>query len=57
MTKQETVNFIRSSLSQAIKWDGSSGGVIRMVILTKEGIERLIFYPEETYLIPKAHEI
>ncbi|CCF57631.1 hypothetical protein KAFR_0C06350 [Kazachstania africana CBS 2517] len=47
MTKDETVNFIKHSLSQAIKWDGSSGGVIRMVILTKEGVERLIFYPDE----------
>ncbi|ODV96505.1 hypothetical protein PACTADRAFT_49837 [Pachysolen tannophilus NRRL Y-2460] len=47
MTKDETVNFIKTSLSQAIKWDGSSGGVIRLVILTKDGIERLIFYPDE----------
>lgn len=47
MSKEETVNFVKHSLSQAIKWDGSSGGVIRMVILTKEGVERLIFYPDE----------
>lgn len=47
MTKDETISFIKSSLSQAIRWDGSSGGVIRMIVLTKEGIERLIFYPEE----------
>lgn len=47
MTKEETVDFMKHSLSQAIKWDGSSGGVIRMVILTKDGVERLIFYPDE----------
>lgn len=47
MTKEETVSFIKSSLSQAIRWDGSSGGVIRMIILTSKGIERLIFYPDE----------
>ncbi|KAH3665789.1 hypothetical protein OGAPHI_003977 [Ogataea philodendri] len=47
MTKDETVSFVKTSLSQAIRWDGSSGGVIRMVVLTKEGIERLIFYPHE----------
>lgn len=35
------------ALSQAIKWDGSSGGVIRMVVLTEQGIERLVFYPDE----------
>ncbi|CAG58460.1 uncharacterized protein GVI51_D03003 [Nakaseomyces glabratus] len=47
MSKDETIDFIKHSLSQAIKWDGSSGGVIRMVVLTKDGPERLIFYPEE----------
>ncbi|ODV84463.1 hypothetical protein CANARDRAFT_29009 [[Candida] arabinofermentans NRRL YB-2248] len=47
MTQEETINFIKTALSQAIRWDGSSGGVIRMVILTKAGIERLIFYPNE----------
>ena len=47
MTKEETINFMKHSLSQAIKWDGSSGGVIRMVVLTDNGLERLIFYPEE----------
>ncbi|VEU21575.1 DEKNAAC102508 [Brettanomyces naardenensis] len=47
MSQQDTIDFIKTSLSQAIRWDGSSGGVIRMVILTKKGIERLIFYPDE----------
>ena len=47
MSKDETVNFMKHSLSQAIKWDGSSGGVIRMVVLTNEGVERLVFYPDE----------
>lgn len=47
MDKEETIHFIKHSLSQAIKWDGSSGGVIRMVVLTKGEVERLIFYPEE----------
>lgn len=57
MTKEETIQFIKTSIAQAIKWDGSSGGVIRMVNLTKEGIERFLFYPEETYLVPKAFEV
>ena len=47
MEKQECVQFIRTALSEAIKWDGSSGGVIRMVVLTANGVERLIFYPDE----------
>ncbi|KAI5959501.1 PRE3 [Candida pseudojiufengensis] len=47
MEKDETITFIKTALAEAIKWDGSSGGVIRMVILTKDGVERLIFYPDE----------
>jgi 20S proteasome subunit beta 1 len=47
MAKDEAISFVKSSLSQAIKWDGSSGGVIRMVILTDSPTERLIFYPDE----------
>lgn len=47
MEKDECVSFIKNALSEAIKWDGLSGGVIRMVILTDAGVERLIFYPEE----------
>ncbi|KAM9918507.1 hypothetical protein OXX59_008607, partial [Metschnikowia pulcherrima] len=47
MKKDECVQFIKAALSEAIKWDGSSGGVIRMVVLTEAGVERLIFYPEE----------
>lgn len=47
MEKEQCVDFIKTALSEAIKWDGSSGGVIRMVILTKSGVERLIFYPDE----------
>lgn len=47
MSRDDTIAFVKSSLSQAIKWDGSSGGVIRMIVLTKDGPERLIFYPED----------
>lgn len=45
-TKEEAVQFVKTALSEAMRWDGSSGGVIRMVLLTKEGIERLLFTPE-----------
>lgn len=47
MEKDECVSFIRSALAEAIKWDGLSGGVVRMVILTKDGVERRILYPED----------
>lgn len=47
MEKQECIEFIKTALSEAIKWDGSSGGVIRMVVLTEKGVERLLFLPDE----------
>lgn len=31
MEKDDAVNFVKGALREAIKWDGSSGGVIRMV--------------------------
>lgn len=47
MEKEECVAFIKSALAEAIKWDGLSGGVVRMVVLTASGVERMIFYPED----------
>lgn len=47
MEKDECVAFIKSALAEAIKWDGLSGGVVRMVVLTAAGVERLIFYPDD----------
>lgn len=35
MNEEEAIGFTKGALEQAIKWDGSSGGVIRMVVLTK----------------------
>lgn len=49
MNQEEAIAFVKGALAQAIKWDGSSGGVIRMVVLTKEGHNRLIFFPDEEY--------
>ena len=34
MDEEEATGFVKGALTQAIKWDGSSGGVIRMVVLT-----------------------
>jgi 20S proteasome subunit beta 1 len=44
MTRDECVEFLRNAVSLAMARDGSSGGTIRMVIITKEGTER-IFVP------------
>ena len=49
MNEQEAVQFVKGALAEAIKWDGSSGGVIRMVVLTERGPDRKIFFPDEDY--------
>lgn len=40
MTKEECIEFVSKSLSLAMARDGSSGGVIRLVIIDKNGVER-----------------
>jgi len=39
--RDATVNFVKNTLSLAMSRDGSSGGVIRMCVITEEGVERL----------------
>jgi len=39
-------------LQEAIKWDGSSGGVIRMVVLTAKGAQRHLYLPDTGYTGP-----
>lgn len=45
-SREQAVEFVKTALSEAMRWDGSSGGVIRMVVLTKDSIDRLLFYPD-----------
>eukprot|EP01132_Coremiostelium_polycephalum_P009689 gene9689-11896_t len=40
MTKDECVEFVKNSLALAMFRDGSSGGVIRLCIIDKNGVER-----------------
>ncbi|BGO88732.1 hypothetical protein NBRC10512_005179 [Rhodotorula toruloides] len=42
--KDRTMDFVKQTLSLAMSRDGSSGGTIRMAVITKEGVER-IFVP------------
>ncbi|SCV72855.1 BQ2448_4392 [Microbotryum intermedium] len=42
--KEQTVEFVRNALALAMARDGSSGGTIRMAIITENGVER-IFVP------------
>ncbi|GAB1741859.1 Proteasome subunit beta [Hortaea werneckii] len=49
MDEQEGIKFVKGALQEAIKWDGSSGGVIRMVVLTKAGAVRHLYLPDRNY--------
>ena len=49
MTEGEGINFVKGALQEAIKWDGSSGGVIRMVVLTAKGAQRHLYLPDQNY--------
>ncbi len=40
MTKDQALAFVQNALSLAMARDGSSGGVIRTVVITAEGVER-----------------
>ncbi|ORX44452.1 proteasome subunit beta type-6 [Hesseltinella vesiculosa] len=41
MTKDDAIAFVKNALSLAMARDGSSGGVIRLAVITKEGVDRL----------------
>lgn len=40
MTKEEAQQFVRKAISHAMARDGSSGGVIRMVVIDKAGVRK-----------------
>jgi 20S proteasome subunit beta 1 len=52
MTEEQGVEFVKGALKEAIKWDGSSGGVIRMVVLTANGAVRHLYLPDNGYTGP-----
>ncbi|XP_076035852.1 proteasome beta1 subunit [Oratosquilla oratoria] len=47
MQKEECVDFVKKTLTLALTRDGSSGGVVRVAIITKDGIERRVFLHNE----------
>lgn len=44
MSKEDAVDFVKRSVYHAMFHDGSSGGVCRIGIITKDGIERRIYF-------------
>jgi len=51
MDEAGAVDFVKGALKEAMKWDGSSGGVIRMVVLTQEGADRHLYLPDTDYKV------
>jgi 20S proteasome subunit beta 1 len=47
MTMKECEGFVVNALSIAMARDGSSGGVIRLAIITQAGVERKVFRGSE----------
>lgn len=53
MSKEEAVDFTTRCLALAMARDGSSGGVVRLGVITKEGIERRVVLGDQ---LPKFYE-
>jgi 20S proteasome subunit beta 1 len=47
MSKEECKEFVKTSISHAMARDGSSGGVIRLVCITKDGVEKTVYTGDE----------
>ncbi|KAG6833723.1 Proteasome subunit beta type-6 [Tephrocybe sp. NHM501043] len=55
--RDETVNFVRNTLALAMSRDGSSGGVIRMCVITEDKVERLFVPGNELPKFWEGHEV
>lgn len=47
MSQAECEKFVVNSLALAMSRDGSSGGVIRLAIINKDGVERKVLLADE----------
>jgi 20S proteasome subunit beta 1 len=47
MNRDECIQFVANSLSLAMSRDGSSGGVIRLAIIDKDGVTRKVLLQDE----------
>jgi len=53
MSKEESIKFVVKGLTLAMARDGSSGGVVRIGVITKDGIERHVFAGND---LPQIYE-
>ena len=47
MTKEEAIDFAKTAVSLAMSRDTSSGGIVRLAVITKDGVERSLVTDEE----------
>ena len=47
MTKEECCQFVTNTLTLALTRDGSSGGVVRLAIITEQGVERRLTFGDK----------
>ncbi|EIM88532.1 N-terminal nucleophile aminohydrolase [Stereum hirsutum FP-91666 SS1] len=55
--KDETIKWVKNTLALAMSRDGSSGGCIRMAVITKDGVERLFVPGNELPTFWEGHEV
>jgi len=53
MNKEEAMKFITNTLALAMSRDGSSGGVIRLGVITEQGVERHVLSGDQ---LPKFYD-
>lgn len=53
MSKEESLQFVSQAVSLAINRDGSSGGIVRLAAISKDGVERFTLTGDQ---IPKFYE-
>jgi len=47
MAKDEAIDFVKTCLAMAMSRDGSSGGIARVAVISKEGVERMTFSEDQ----------
>lgn len=53
MSKEAAMKFVTNTLTLAISRDGSSGGVVRLGVITEAGVERSVILGDQ---LPKFYE-
>uniref|UniRef100_A0A131XNR3 Proteasome subunit beta n=1 Tax=Hyalomma excavatum TaxID=257692 RepID=A0A131XNR3_9ACAR len=53
MTKEECLKFVTNAVALSIARDGSSGGVIRLGVITEKGVERMVLAGDQ---IPQFYQ-